>query len=245
MEYFCFSSFTNPENIFIENYDPVIAYFYPAQLLTVNNNLEGGTSNDNFEITWQNPSPPVGTSWQYGSAYNTFNYQLPTNDLYTIKALPITSLRYGKSWQFFNWNTGSYEDTIKNIKMTSAKSFIANYKGNLTANQTDAYSSNSQQKTVRDNNGYYHTVYISMGNAWYTKSVTTNFGGNWSKDIPLIIYNGTAKNASIDFYGNNLLVVFEYNQTEETIGTFLQLVMIDMTLGNITNYEYGKISIPI
>ena len=58
----------------------IVAYYLPTQPLTVTNSLEGGTSPDNFEITWQNPSPPIGTTWQYGSAYNTFNYQLPTND---------------------------------------------------------------------------------------------------------------------------------------------------------------------
>ena len=64
------------------------------------------------------------------------------------------------------------------------------------------------------------------------------------KKKTILPYNGVAKNPSLDFYDNNLLVVFEYNQTEGTIGTFLQLVMIDMTSGSITNYEYGKISIP-
>ena len=183
------------------------ARFYPTQPLTVTNNLEGGTSSDNFELTWQNPSPPIGISWQYGSVYNAFNYQLPTNDLYTIKALP-TDLRYGTSWQFFNWNTGSMYDTIRNIKVNAPVSFTANYKGHFRADNSSAYTSNSQQKTVRDDNGYYHTVYSSMGNVWYTHSLTSDFNGNWSQEEWI---GENAKNPAIDYYGNNILIVLEHN----------------------------------
>ena len=226
----------------LNNSDQLEARFYPTQTLTVTNNLEGGTSSDNFEITWQNPSPPIGTTWQYGSAYNAFDYA-QNSDIYKIQAItPMQSSN--TTWWFQKWNDGTTNSIKSNIQVINPTSFTAYYKGHFRADNSSAYTSNSQQKTIRDNNGYYHTVYISMGIPWYTKSVTTNFGGEWTKEKELITYNGTAKNAAIDFYSNNLLVVYEYNQTEGTIGTFLQLVMIDMTSGSITNYEYGKISIP-
>ncbi len=224
--------------------DKIRTMFYPTQPLTVTNYLEGGTSSDNFEIIWQEVKP--AQSYNYGSQYNAFNYQLPTNDQYTIKALPITDLRYGTSWTFFNWNTGSYQDTIKNIKLTAPKLFTANYKGHFRADNINAYSSNSQQKTVRDDNGYYHTVYISMGVLWYTKSVTTDFGGEWTKEENILPYDydGTAKNPALDFYGNNLIVVYEFNQTTEPIGTFLQLVMINMTTGGVISDNYDRTPFP-
>lgn len=107
--------YLNPKNLKITNNDDVEAYLYPTQSLTVTNYLEGGTSTDDFQLTWQNILPPE--NYDYGIHYDAFTYQDPINDKYTIEALPITAQRYSTNWTFLNWNTGSTSTTLQNIKV--------------------------------------------------------------------------------------------------------------------------------
>ena len=54
-------------------------------------------------------------------------------------------------------------------------------KGQLMSNDQNGISSSSQRKMVRTDNGIYHVVYESMGNVWYTYSLTANFQGTGQK----------------------------------------------------------------
>ena len=181
--------------------------FYPTQPLTVTNYLEGGTGGA-YNLTWVNSSKPA-FQWQYGNLYNAFKNQDPTFDRYTIEAPALNNV-LGTNWYFQNWNDGSTNNIKSNVSIESSTSFTANYKGNLTSNQTDGFSGNGQRKIVRDNSGYYHCVYSSLGKVWYTKSTTTNFDGNWIQDVDVfsdISINAT--NPSIDVNDNNIVIVAE------------------------------------
>ena len=85
-------------------------------------------------------------------------------------------------------------------------------KGQLMSNDQNGISSGSQRKLVRTDNGIYHCVYESMGEVWYTHSLTSNFNGSWSND-QLVEFH--SKNPSIDYEGNTIKVVYE--TTEITI----------------------------
>lgn len=207
------NSYANPENINIENYDPVIAYFYPTQPLTVTNNLEGG-GNVNYKVKWRAANIEE-TKYSNNSPYYAFDFE-NTQDKYDITAFPTINA-FNTNWYFLNWNDGTTNNIKSQVGLSSPLSLTANYKGNLTSNQTDAYSSNSQQKTVRDNIGYYHTVYSSMGNVWYTYSLTSDFNGNWSQEEWI---GENAKNPAIDFYGNNfVLSVYAYTVCNSKVNT--------------------------
>jgi hypothetical protein len=141
-----FESYYNPEKINIQYEEPINASFFPTQSLTVTNYLEGGTSTDDFKLTRQDAS--LTYTLDYGTNYDAFIYQAPTNDDYTIEALPITAQRYGTNWTFLNWNTGSTSTTIQNIKVPDdlppGGSFIANLKGQLVSNEGSGFSSNGK-----------------------------------------------------------------------------------------------------
>ncbi|MDY0081658.1 MAG: hypothetical protein RBR74_00615 [Ignavibacteriaceae bacterium] len=85
-------------------------------------------------------------------------------------------------------------------------------KGQLMSNDQNGISSGSQRKLVRTDNGIYHLCYESLGEIWYTHSLTTNFQGAWSKDEMI---EANSKNPSIDYEGNTIKIVYE--TTEPTI----------------------------
>ncbi|MCZ7614516.1 MAG: hypothetical protein M5T52_13530 [Ignavibacteriaceae bacterium] len=81
-------------------------------------------------------------------------------------------------------------------------------KGQLMSNDQNGISSGSQRKLVRTDNGIYHCVYESMGEVWYTHSLTTNYNGQWRQDICISNTIGNmSKNPSIDFEGNKIKTV--------------------------------------
>lgn len=92
---------------------------------------------------------------------------------------------------------------------TSDAIVTANLKGQLISNEGTGFSSNGQRKIVRDNSGYYHCVYSSLGKVWYTKSTTTNFEGNWTQDAEIFLNNSYDKNPSIDVNGTDYALVAE------------------------------------
>ena len=177
----------------------VIVYLRPVLPLTVTNNLEGGNGGT-YKVTWDKKSNDPQTL-NSGESYFAFDGNI-VPDNYTLEIQDFSALN--TSWFFRNWKNGNNSKSRIEAITSTNKNFTANYKGNLTSNQTDAYRSNSQQKTVRDDNGYYHTVYSSMGNVWYTHSLTSDFNGNWSQEEWI---GENAKNPSLDFYGDNLMVL--------------------------------------
>ena len=179
--------------------------YYQTQPLTVFNNLEGGSTNNNYNIIWLNPNPDITTGWQFGSAFNLFNYS-QNSDEYNIEA-PSTFQNLNTTWWFYKWNDGSTNRLKQNLQATSPTNLTAYYKGNLRSNDQNGISSNSQRKMVRTDNGIYHLVYESMGNVYYTHSLTSNFDGSWAQEELL---RTNAKNPAIEYHVNNVKIVFEF-----------------------------------
>ncbi|MDP2362686.1 MAG: hypothetical protein Q8M94_02830, partial [Ignavibacteria bacterium] len=179
--------------------------FYPTLPLTVTNNLEGGNGGT-YKVTWDKKSNEINTI-NSGQVYYAFDGSiLPDN--YTLNVQDFSALN--TNWDFLNWSDGLQSSTRIEAITANNKNFTAIYKGHFRSDNSSAYTSNSQQKIIRDINGYYHTVYTSMGNVWYTHSLTTDFSGNWSQEEWI---GENAKNPALDFYGNNLLVVANYEYT--------------------------------
>ncbi len=189
--------------------------YEPTLPLTVTNNLEGGSSNDNYGLDWQqNPTPPENV--QYGTVYNAFLYE-NNEDQYTIIAPILNTL--GTDWTFYKWDNGSTNSMRSNIKIPDSIPgsgyFTANYKGHLRSNSTNAFSKNTQSKLLRDDNGIYHLFYISMDKLWYTYSLTSNFNGDWAQDDQ-IEYDYTVKSFSVDILNNDIEIVIEaYNPVNQ------------------------------
>jgi len=151
--------------------DEFRSMYYSTIPLTVANNLEGGSSNNEYEITWQ--TPPLIQTWQYGIPFNTFSYSLFL-DLYSATASDQFQA-LSTTWWFHHWDNGSINAVRPNIQVTAPTTITAYYKGNLRSNDQNAISSTSQRKIVRTDNEQYHVVYESMGTVWYTYSLTSNF----------------------------------------------------------------------
>lgn len=100
------------------------------------------------------------------------------------------------------------------------------------SNSTNGISSTSQRKIVRTDNGLYHTVYESNGSVYYTYSLTSDFNGNWQKDIILEanIFFPNGKNPSMDYYGNIVSLVYEYLEDNNVYVYYME---VDAQTGNI------------
>lgn len=214
--------------------DEIQSLFYPFQSVPVINYLEGGTSiADNYSITWQNVEDTIILN--FGTAYNSFVYQSPTNDLYSFEALPINIQRYSTTWSFLKWNNDSYNSTISNKKIPddipTEGSFIAKYKGHLRSDNNYSFSNNGQRHLVRDENGIYHLYYISLDdNLWYTKSLTTDFNGAWSAE-DLVYPGANVKSLSVDIYNNTIYTVLELFTG---VKYAIQCLVTDTATGTVT-----------
>ncbi|MCZ7608646.1 MAG: hypothetical protein M5U17_00625 [Ignavibacterium sp.] len=110
---------------------------------------------------------------------------------------------------------------------------IATLKGQLMSNSTTGISSNSQRKMVRTDNGIYHLVYESMGNVYYTHSLTSNFDGQWAEEQWVDV---DAKNPAIAYYGNIVYIVFEKYSPGNPSNTYIKLIDYQPTSSGIYHY---------
>ncbi|MCZ7609355.1 MAG: hypothetical protein M5U17_04255 [Ignavibacterium sp.] len=194
--------------------------YYQTQPLTIFNNLEGGSTNNNYNIIWQTPNPDITTGWQFGTSFNAFYYKFPLFDNYSVEA-PSTFQNLNTTWWFYKWNDGSTNKLKQNLQVTSPTNLTAYYKGHLCSNDQNGISSGSQRKMVRTDNGIYHLVYESMENVYYTHSLTSNFDGSWSQE-ELLMTN--AKNPAIEYHSNKIKIVFEYYDSEISTDAILYLI---------------------
>ncbi len=201
------------------SFSQVKAYYMPVLPLTVTNNLEGG-SGGQYTVTWDK-QPSNGITLNSGEIYNAFNYDLTTQDEYTITSGQIPQGLYGTDWTFSNWENNS-TSAERTEKITSSnKDFTANYKGHFRSNSVDAFGKNTQSKLFRDDNGIYHLFYISMEKLWYTHSLTTNFTGGWSQEEIFCLDLDIVKSFSADILGNKIVFVYEANSPQsEDCGIF-------------------------
>jgi hypothetical protein len=222
--------------------DEIHSQFFPFQTVPVNSYLEGGTSTqDDYEATWLTTDDTE--TLHYGTAYDGFIYQSPTNDLYSFYAKPISTQHYNTTWSFFNWNTGSYSSTISDLRIPdsipSSGSFVAKYKGHMRSDYNNSFNTSGQRHLIRDANGYYHLFYISMDHIWYTKSQTTNFGGSWYPEDS-IDPDFRAKSLSADIYGNKIYIVFEANFADIEYGIYCWV--LDLSTGQFSLYGDSQIA---
>jgi len=191
----------------LHNTDEFRSIYYATIPLTISNDLEGGSSNNDYEITWQ--TPPVTQTWQYGIPFNAFQYSLFL-DLYSVTATDQFQA-LGTTWWFRNWDNGSTNNVRPNIQVNQPTNMSAYYKGLSRSNDADAYT-NSQRKFVKTPVGHLHSVYESMGTVWYERS--TDNGASWqlmNGGEPLS--SGASKHPSIDYLpadnDNGVLITFQ------------------------------------
>jgi hypothetical protein len=234
---------TGLENGSIEFKDPWLID-YPDPLF--NNNKRNQGMNAPFKSRTSPFYPDYTTSYS-GDVYKGVfldqgfpNWNPPYYSVNSPDMQPITV--NGESHKYFlqNWSgTGvTFQSTGSSqtgVVFTSGSAVVtANLKGQLLSNEGSGFSNNGQRKIVRDNSGYYHSVYTSQNLVWYTKSATTAFTGNWDKDEAMFSdYAPSSKNPSIDIDGNTFSVVAELQDGPATYiylndnGGYTEVAQID------------------
>lgn len=156
---------------------------------------------DVYKGIFLNQSGP-GSNWQ-GSYYSVGSLSEQT----------ISVNNQNRKFYPFKWGgtgvtiQGEYWPETGVVFNSTGAVATATLKGQLMSNSTTGISSNSQRKMVRTDNGIYHVMYESMGNVFYTHSLTSNFDGEWVAD-QFILDN--AKNPAIEYDGNTVKAVCEY-----------------------------------
>jgi hypothetical protein len=143
------------------------------------------------------------------------NWTPPYYKVGMLEEQPITVNGKERKFYPYKWqNDGGVTFQVEYARQTgvvftsSNATATAVLKGQLMSNDQNGISSGSQRKLVRTDNGIYHCVYESMGDVWYTHSLTTNYNGQWRQDICISNTIGNmSKNPSIDFEGNKIKTV--------------------------------------
>ena len=118
-------------------------------------------------------------------------------------------------YNFVYWTDNLSTSTTRSITPTDNQSYTALYKYVNHANQTNAFTGNSQKKVVRTADGRLHKVYESMSKVWY--EVSTNNGSTWTignNGKPLSV--NESKLPSIDFYGNSYIFIVWQEKIDDT-----------------------------
>ncbi|MGD8306843.1 MAG: hypothetical protein PVF17_09330, partial [Ignavibacteria bacterium] len=191
----------------------------------------GGDQPDDYRIL-SDPNLNIFKDQDYGD---------PMLPYYSVRFQPqsIPLSETGKTHQFYlqNW-TGSNVDFLDaNAQKTGVvftdegAEVIANLKGTQLSNNVNGYTTNSQRKLVKTDNGYLHMVYESMGYVWYEKS--TDGGTTWeimNDGKPLGDY--PAKSPSMDYLNDDVAIVYQANDN----GSKLMLAVYSETTNEI-RYE--------
>lgn len=185
------------------------AMFQPTEPLTISSYLEGGSSSDEYQLTWQNTQ--ITETLQLGNVYNAFDYQL-NEDKYSA-TIPSQIQALNNTWNFIEWEDGLQNTTRSNIQVTEPTNISAKYKGSLTSNTDFAFYGPSQRKIARTSEGYYHLVYESMGKVWYEVNISNGWHFIPPVDVEpiLALSSSDAKYPSIAVNGINSLVVYQEN----------------------------------
>jgi hypothetical protein len=140
--------------------------------------------------------------------------QVWTPPYYSVKAesmFDATLSHTGKTHRFYfnGWSGANYQMQQvgsnpqgfdqKAVVFTNDNALVnANYKGVGLSNQQDAFTSNSQRKGVKAQNGNLLSIYESMGKVWLERS--TNNGENWMiMNDTKPVDNSYAESPSIDY----------------------------------------------
>ncbi|MDP2302829.1 MAG: hypothetical protein Q8N03_10455, partial [Ignavibacteria bacterium] len=138
------------------------AKFDQAQHVQLSNVLEGSLSGGT--VTYESTT---------GATFNDYDFSYSINPVQHPINTSVPNGTLGRNWVFQNWSDGN---TIaqRTIVLNADKNLIANYKGQGLSNQQNAYTSNSQRKSVKAQNGNLLSIYESMGKVWLERS--TNNG---------------------------------------------------------------------
>ncbi len=172
-----------------------------------------GTQPGNYWIPCTEFYEPTGKSGEdeKGVFLNQDPSQTPT--YYKVKVdqtqdVQLTNTGYpaGRWHKFYfqNWG-GSYVQyqnanaletgvVFTNTNATSQ----ANLKGTQLSQNSNAYNTNSQRKYVKTDNGYFHSVYESMGKVWY--EVSSNNGSTWVLQNNGCPISTSGKQPAIDYH---------------------------------------------
>ena len=167
---------------------------------------------------------------------------------YSVKAEAVQSINLGGSlgtrdFYFQNWSrdyisgqpSAEFWDSMAlqtGVVFKQQNAVVkANLKGHLLSGATTGFSSNSQRKIVRTDDGKLHLVYESMGSAWYT--ISTDNGITWQPEQRLNPYSTYAKGVSIAQSDDGLNYVYIVYQIDRDVFPNLSKGVV------ITQYHYG------
>ena len=140
----------NDNNVFKTN-------FHQTKPLTVRNYFEGGDGRTilfgekDFDVISRNS--PFNE--------NAFRFQLQVVEaIYRSEASLTHTNLFGTNWNFVKWENNS-QNRIREEQVddNTSPEWKAMYKGQLTSDDLEGLSSNSQRKLVRTDDGIYHLVY--------------------------------------------------------------------------------------
>ncbi len=165
-------------------------------------------------------NPNYNDPYEYGQAYQgvfleqdpNFLPDIPNYSVGSVEGQTISVHNQDRKFYHYKWDGTDVSFQNPNAVQTGVVFHTVNsvatdvLKGNLMSDDQNGISSSSQRKMVRTDNGIYHVVYESMGNVWYTYSLTANFQGDWSEDEMVL---PDAKNPSLDYEGNTIKIVCE------------------------------------
>ncbi len=170
----------------------------------------------------------------------------PNVPYYSVRA-PLTQTNInGYTGYFQNWTTnGASLQQIgsnptgydqKAVVFNSAGTTVtANYKGHLISNATTGFSSNSQRKVVRTDDGKQHMVYESMNQVWYTYS--TDGGSTWLQEQKVDYLGANCKSASIAQSNDGLNKVYVVYQRDAVAGdNYPKIILTEFQNGSRTLY---------
>ncbi len=145
--------------------------------------------------------PNYATPYPEGVYQGVLTDQLVSSGNYYSVRAPLGPVTAGSlSAYFLKWNATGADVEASNpqssIVFHQSNSVIrAIYKTARGSSISSASGATSQRKLITDASGYYHMVYESAGDIWYTKS--TNSGSTWSAEILLSGGRGLAHNPAL------------------------------------------------
>ncbi|MFA7289450.1 MAG: FlgD immunoglobulin-like domain containing protein [Melioribacteraceae bacterium] len=185
--------------------------------LTVKNLIPEKSNITEGEISFKDPTTDnvfhlylaSGNGYVNNEIFTGLNIPVGTlpDQKYAIKAVPS----FTASGINYNWYDGDFNPSTQlDFMVTGATNLNAKYKGNLISNSGSGFSTNSQRKVVRTDDGKLHMVYESLDKVWYTYS--TDNGVTWQPEQLVDYTTSNAKNASITHNSNAIFITYQSNE---------------------------------
>ena len=164
----------------------------------------------------------------------------------TVPSKNVTVNGKQVTYNFLEWSDGD-KSNPRTFFTSHDVSKTAIMKGSLVSNNASGFSSNSQRKIVRTDDGKMHMVYESLGSVWYT--ISTDGGSTWQPEQRVNPYGTNAKGASIAQSGDGFSYVYIVYQIDRDVfpymdqGVILAQYFIGVqqwvrTVYNLSSYTY-------